>query len=332
MHSPKLVVAGLAYLCSRLMQPAVQVRAAMTIQRAYRQSAFRANLHRRICHLALAHECARAVNRKNAAVVIQRAYRQFLHIRIQKLLDSITAIQALCRAHLVRRSVPQFHDAVRTVQRRWRAIRETGYQRRIAVAKRAVAGIQAAARGYLARRDCSKLRQSACLLQARWRARLKACQRSTPGRPSTSTCVPKTNPRTETDAAIVLQRAWRARARAPPSCTPTEAILIQSSWRGHLARKEAGPALRTIRRKVRSTVERGVKEEDTLGALTRRALSAVKASTKPEFARAITQLGSSRTLHRKNMLADVSQKRKKQVSPDNVHASLPRMRTQFSPS
>lgn len=326
MHSPKLVVAGLAYLCSRLMQPAVQVRAAMTIQRAYRESAFRANLHRRIRHLALAHECARAVNRKNAAVVIQRAYRQFLHIRIQKLLDSITAIQALCRAHLVRRSVPQFNDAVRTVQRRWRAIRETGYRRRIAVAKRAVAGIQAAARGYLARRDCSELRQSACLLQARWRVRLTARQRpegaSTPGRPCTSTCVPKTNSRTETDAAIVLQRAWRARARAgarAPLCTPTEAILIQSAWRGHLARKEAGPALRTIRRKVRSTVERGAKEEDTLGGRTRRALIAVKTSTKPEFARAITQLGSSRTLRFKNMLTCPKRGKNKSLSTMCTH-------------
>lgn len=290
MPSPKLVVAGLAYLCSRLAQPAIQVRAAMTIQRAYRESVFRANVQRRIRHLALARECVETVNRKNAAVVIQRAYRRFLHIRIQKLLDSITAIQTLGRAHLVRRRVRQFHDAVRAVQRRWRAVREAGYRRRIAVAKRAIAAIQALARGFLVRRECSKLRQSACLLQARWRAVGLARQASQ--RPETA-CVPRhlANER-DTDAAIVLQRAWRTRARARTHCT----ILIQSAWRGHLARKESGPALHTIRRRVRSTVERGVKEEDTLGACTRRALSAVKSSAKPEFARAMAQLGSSHTL------------------------------------
>ncbi|KAF8539537.1 hypothetical protein BDD12DRAFT_837617 [Trichophaea hybrida] len=399
------VIAGLAYLCSRLVQPSILERAAMTIQRAYQNLVFRTNVHKRINLLVLAHKCADAVNRKNAAITIQRAYREFLHVKIQKFVASITNVQTLGRAYLVRRSLQQSLLVVIMVQRRWRAIRETRYLKRISVAKQAVIGIQAFVRGILVRQNLLNLKQSICMLETRWSAinlgrqareefihrrmaaviiqrafqrhsgsknerqvfcqtrqfiaSIQALARGHLARLQCSQCIIDImavqywyrrardarklrveytalrqatlfiqqrrretvlarslrrdylrlsaytskiklrylRKKKEMNAVILLQRAWRTRAWiVRMRRLRTEAVLIQSAWRGYLARNESGPRLRIIRRRIRNTVEHGINEGETLGARTKQALGMVKA--KAGFSRGIAQLEEKTALSR----------------------------------
>jgi hypothetical protein len=164
------IVAGLAYLCSRLVQPSIQERAAMVIQRAYRNAIFRANVHKRIRLLVVAHGCAEKVNVKNAAVTVQRAFRKYVHERIQMLLRSTVAIQTLGRGVLARRALEDSRWAVTVIQRRWRAVRDARFWERINVAQHATVGIQAIVRGILVRERVQDLKRIVTLLETRWQA------------------------------------------------------------------------------------------------------------------------------------------------------------------
>jgi hypothetical protein len=392
------IVAGLAYLCSRLVQPSIQERAAMTIQRAYRNMVFRANVHKRIRLLVVAHGCAEKVNVKNAAITIQRAFRKYVHERIQMLVRTTVSIQTLGRGVLARRALEDARWAATVIQRRWRTVREARFQERINVAQQATTEIQAFVRGILVRRRIEDLKSAVALVETRWqainlgrqarqayvlqRAAAVVIQKSfrryqatnqqrrsfLQARQSISKlqaliraqvvrleCLNRTadiiaiqfwyrrtaemrkargsytalrtaalfvqRRRRETvlarsdradflrirevastikirflekkmrfNAAVVLQRAWRARAWiVRMRRIMTEVVIIQSAWRGYVARKASGPRLRILRKRIWKSIESGVKPEETMGAKTKQALGMVK--TKAGFARGIAQLG-----------------------------------------
>jgi hypothetical protein len=409
----------------------------MTIQRAYRNLVFHTNVHKRINLLVLAHRCADVVNRKNAAIAIQRAYREFLHVKIKKFVTSITNVQTLGRAYLVRRSLQQSLLAVVIVQRRWRAIRETRYLKRISVAKQAVIGIQAFSRGILVRQSLLNLKQTVRMLETRWSAislgrqarkaflhyrmaaviiqrvfrrhsgsknerqafcqtrqfitkiqalarghlaRVQYFQRTTDImiiqswyrqardarkvraeyvvlRQATlfiqerrremvlarslrndylrlSAYASKIKLRylrkkRKMNAVILLQRAWRTRAWiVRMRRIRKEAVHIQSAWRGYLTRKESGPRLRIIRRRIKNTVEQGAKEAETLGTRTKQALGMVKA--KAGFSRGIAQLGLS-FFHKtciEQILKFIVLQKKNLPFLESVHSLLPKTKRQ----
>lgn len=170
------VVAGLAYLCSRLFQWSVKERAAIAIQRAYRVYAFRHMSHRRINLLVLAHECADVVNTKtrvtNAAVAIQRAYRSYLRLQINRLVNGMIKIQSRMRGALVRREVEISRVAIVGVQQLWRNIRESRFQTRIGIAKESMMSFQAVIRGLLVRNRLEQQRVAVKMLEEWWRNHL----------------------------------------------------------------------------------------------------------------------------------------------------------------
>ena len=163
----EFVVAGLAYLCSRLVQPSIQERAAITLQRAYRNKVFREGVHKRINLLLLAHDCADFVRTRNAAICIQRRYRDYLHTKIQGLIAYVTSVQCHVRGHLARRMVKHYKSAAILVQRKWRAIREERYRERMGIAKHAFVGMQAIARGILIRRRLFKFKDAVRIIERR---------------------------------------------------------------------------------------------------------------------------------------------------------------------
>lgn len=145
----------------------------MVIQRAYRQCVFRTNLKRRIKLLMMAHDCAEVVNTRNkvlnAAITIQRAYRAYLHVKIQVLVDSMTGIQAISRGFLARRKRDDSRWAAVLVQRRWRDIREKRFQERIGIAVQGVIGVQALARGMIVRQKQMAAEAAVLKIQAWWK-------------------------------------------------------------------------------------------------------------------------------------------------------------------
>lgn len=397
--SKDFVIAALTYLCSRLVQPSIQERSAITIQRAFRRTLFQANLHRRINLLMLAHRCADVVNRKHAAITIQRAYRRFLHDKIQKLIACITGVQALGRGAIARGRAEERRRAAVVIQRMWREVREARFRRRIGVASRAVVGVQALSRGvavrrwvaavkrgvgiveprretillarrareaYLNKRGAARVIQRAWRrydgtreerrglvevreaivgvqalargwmvrvrgaellaavteLQRRYRQAMEARRARTQYSDLRNAALVVQRRRRETvqarerhhdfllirqvvavikqrfvqkkqelGAALVLQRAWRERAWiVRMHRTAREATVIQSAWRGYLVRKECGPRLRIVRRRVRKTLETPVRVGETIGARTRAALEMVK-SSKAGFGRGVAVLG-----------------------------------------
>lgn len=75
------VIATLAFFCSRLLGPFKRNRAAMVIQRAYRQLLLRRQRHQRWLLSKLAHDCQSIVITRmkviGAASLIQRAWRRY---------------------------------------------------------------------------------------------------------------------------------------------------------------------------------------------------------------------------------------------------------------
>jgi hypothetical protein len=370
----------------------------MTIQRAYRNMVFRANVHKRIRLLVVAHGCAEKVIVKNAVITIQRAFRKYVHERIQMLVRTTVSIQTFGRGVLARRALEDARWAATVIQRRWRAVREARFQERINVAQQATTEIQAFIRGILVRQRVRDLKRTVALLENRWQdiilgrqarqafllqreaagliqrnfrryqatkhqrqsflqarqsvSKLQALiraqavrmeclnrtadiiaiqfwyRRTAEMRKARSSYTALRNAalfvqrrRRETvlarsaraeflriqevasmikirflekkmrfNAAVVLQRAWRARAWiVRMRRIMAEAVIIQSAWRGYVARKASGPRLRILRKRISKSIESGVKPEDTMGAKTKQAIGMVK--TKAGFARGIAQLG-----------------------------------------
>ncbi|KAF8452986.1 hypothetical protein BGX38DRAFT_1268995 [Terfezia claveryi] len=150
------VIGGLAFLCSRLLQWSVKERAATNIQRAFRAWKFAQVAHVRIHLLILAHECAAFVRSKeqvvNAAIVIQRAFRDHLRVKLHRLINAVIGIQCSIRGYLIRRELQGLRGAAMKIQRWWREVRERRFRQRAGVLLGNLAELQACARGFLERR------------------------------------------------------------------------------------------------------------------------------------------------------------------------------------
>lgn len=227
------VVAGLAYLCSRLFQWSVKERAAMAIQRSYRAHAFRHMSHKRINLLILVHGCANLVNTRarvtDAAITIQRAYRQYLHVQINKLVNGMIKIQSRMRGVLVRREAEISRALAVMVQRRWRWIRESRFQARIGIARQAMMGFQAVARGLLVRKRLEDQRIAVKTLEEWWRNHLVGTELRTDYLISRS-------------ATVRIQKWWRNQTavRTPRSeflAARRAVVGVQALARGVLVRR-----------------------------------------------------------------------------------------------
>lgn len=104
--SQSLTLTTLTYLSSRLLPLSLTHRAATTLQRVFRQYRIRKNIAKRVKLAQLAHHCARVVCARervvNAAIVLQRGWRNVLNRRIDALLDDVTRFQAAARGWTVR--------------------------------------------------------------------------------------------------------------------------------------------------------------------------------------------------------------------------------------
>ncbi|EKG10654.1 IQ motif EF-hand binding site [Macrophomina phaseolina MS6] len=106
--SKDFTITTLAFLASRLLPASRLHRAATTIQRQYRLHLSRHEVSKRIALMRLAAHCATVVQTREqvigAAVVLQRAWRHVLDARVGKLVNDITAFQALVRGWAVRKT------------------------------------------------------------------------------------------------------------------------------------------------------------------------------------------------------------------------------------
>lgn len=107
--SQSLTLTTLTYLSSRLLPLSLTHRAATTLQRVFRQYRTRKNITKRVQLAQLAHHCARVVRARervvNAAMLLQRAWRNVLSRRIDALLDDVTSFQAMARGWAARERV-----------------------------------------------------------------------------------------------------------------------------------------------------------------------------------------------------------------------------------
>ncbi|KAI5814052.1 hypothetical protein BZA77DRAFT_284203 [Pyronema omphalodes] len=166
--SPSFITLALSYLCSRLVAPSIMERAAMIIQRSFRHRKFITNLSQRLRLLILAHSAAEIVRPRLAAITIQRAYRAFLHKKIQNLIQYTTSIQTFSRGYLARQKLQREMNAVSLIQKRWRNIRDRRFQERIKKASQGLTDVQALIRGYLTRRDITEKSRAITIIGNWW--------------------------------------------------------------------------------------------------------------------------------------------------------------------
>ena len=127
--SRNTTISNLAFLASRLLPLARQHNAALVIQRSFRVTRLRAVVSQRIALMRLAHACATVVQTQDrlvsAATVLQRAWRQVLDTRIQKLNDNVMEFQVVAKGWLERRKtnrqrpVPTFGSQAARVMGGW---------------------------------------------------------------------------------------------------------------------------------------------------------------------------------------------------------------------
>ena len=107
--SRKTTVSNLAFLSSRLLPLARRYNAAVVIQRTFRRKQSRIIISRRIALMRLAHACATVVQTRNqlidAAVFLQRAWRNVLDARIRRLNRDVESFQAVARSWTARRQI-----------------------------------------------------------------------------------------------------------------------------------------------------------------------------------------------------------------------------------
>jgi len=112
----------LTFLASRLLPLSRFHRAATCIQQQWRAYLNRRLIHRRLVLLRLAHHCSVVVQTRErvvgAAVVLQRAWRRVLDLRIEALLKDVMALQALSRGWLARRK-SKGKNVLSVQRRRW---------------------------------------------------------------------------------------------------------------------------------------------------------------------------------------------------------------------
>lgn len=212
----------------------------MAIQRAYRAYAFRHMSHRRINLLVLAHECADVVNTKarviNAAVTIQRVYRSYLRLQINRLVNGMIKIQSRMRGAIVRREVGKLRATIVGVQRLWRHIRECRFQARIGIARESMMGFQAIIRGLLVRNKLEQQRTAVQTLEGWWRNYLV-------GRKL------RTNYLISRSATVRVQKWWRNQTvvRVPRTeflAARRSVVNVQASVRGILVRRQCETQIR----------------------------------------------------------------------------------------
>lgn len=226
----------------------------MTIQRSFRTQQFRKAIERRLPLLILAHHCAEFVNVRNrvtnAAIVIQKVYRRYLHVKIERLIERITRIQSVIRGGIVRQHFRQTERAAALVQTRWREIRDRKYRERIGIAIEAVTGFQAVARAFLVRQRVKDMRCAVDIIGEKWGwVLLGMCARR--------------NYVGMRDAAGKIQRWWRDRKAMMPfqrqfQLVRKATVMVQAVFRGYLVRKryqEIMQAAFVIQRWFRSASE-----------------------------------------------------------------------------
>lgn len=214
----------------------------MAIQRAYRAYAFRHMSHRRINLLVLAHECADVVNTKtriiNAAVTIQRVYRSYLRLQINRLVNGMIKIQSRMRGTLARQEVERSRTAIVGVQRLWRHIRESRFHARIGIAKEAMMGFQAIIRGMLVRNRLEQQKTTVEILEKWWRNHLVGHEL-------------RTNYLISRSATVRIQKWWRNQkvVQAPRTEFLTirhATVNAQAYARGMLARCRCKTQIRAV--------------------------------------------------------------------------------------
>lgn len=212
----------------------------MTIQRAYRAYAFRHMSHRRINLLRLAHECADVVNTRikvtDAAITIQRAYRAYLHLQINRLVNGMTKVQSVMRGALARREFEKSRAAIVMTQKQWRQIRELRFQARIGIAREAMMAFQAVARGLLVRKMLEQQRVAVKTLEGWWRDHLKGQDA-------------RTDYLILRNATIRIQNWWRDQMvvqepRQKYLRTRHAVVAVQALGRGMLVRQQCRMQLR----------------------------------------------------------------------------------------
>lgn len=111
----------LTFLASKLLPLSRLHRATTCIQQQWRACLNRQLIRRRLVLLRFAHHCSVVVHTRErvvgAAVVLQRAWRRVLDLRIEALLKDVITLQALSRGWLARRKSKG--KAVLSVLRKW---------------------------------------------------------------------------------------------------------------------------------------------------------------------------------------------------------------------
>ncbi|RPB27558.1 hypothetical protein L211DRAFT_865714 [Terfezia boudieri ATCC MYA-4762] len=248
------VIGGLAFLCSRLLQWSVKERAATNIQRAFRAWKFAQVAHVRIHLLILAHECAAFVKSKervvNAAIVIQRAFRDHLRVKLHRLISAVIGIQCSIRGFLIRRELQGLREAAMQIQRWWREVRERRFRQRAGVLLGNLAELQARARGFLERRRVDDVYFAVGIVEAEYGRLLK-------GRRVREEFL------MQREAAVRIQRWWRDilviwNDREEFLEIRSGVIEVQAGIRGVLMRQEVDrkwTAVMTIQRWFRAWIE-----------------------------------------------------------------------------
>lgn len=204
---------------------------------------------------------------REAAIKIQKWYRNIMEMRLNRCLyleirSTIVQLQAFLRGKSVRDNCnAKIHAAV-VIQRHFRSCiqisRARYYFTSVLWASMVVQSRrQATLKARKARRDYLLVRTYAIAIQRKFQER-----------------------KAKHHATLVLQRAWRKynwiiRIKK----TLRKVVLIQSLWRGLIARKSAKPRLRVLRRKIFKAMQAGTGGNESLRARTLNGITKVKATT-----------------------------------------------------
>lgn len=204
---------------------------------------------------------------REAAIRIQRWYRSVMEMRLDRkryleIRSAIVQLQAFLRGKNVRDNCnAKIHAAV-VIQRHIRScIQISRVQYYFTSVLWAAMVVQSRRRETLKarkmRRDYLLVRAYAITIQRKFRER-KAIN----------------------NAALILQRAWRKYNWVVwTRKTLREVVLIQSLWRGFIARKRTIPRLRILRRKIFKAMQAGTGGEESLRTRTLNGITKVKAAT-----------------------------------------------------
>jgi len=132
----------------------------------------------------------------NAATTIQRAFRNHLRVKLDRLINAVIGIQCSIRGYLIRREVQNLRGAAVRIQRWWRVVREGRFRQRTGVLLRNLTELQARARGFLERRRVDDVYFAVGIVEAEYGRLLK-------GRGVRGEFL------LQREAAVRIQRWWR---------------------------------------------------------------------------------------------------------------------------